>query len=191
MRYILVEWETSSQELLDHTVQGKGTGVGSGDGGRLWAVSPLMAWNYMWKHSSLYVFVFLEKTFRQIGLLRQTNFSAKNISKEANINNKRCNLCFFLFSFFHHRSLFCSFPFSSLAWFWSLSDAKNLPLGRFSLKWLQISSGSFSKNRLHILLTLLRDAQNCFSLRLMYTTGNSRRKIASSSVTFLLSKYAC
>ena len=26
MRYILVEWETSSQELLDHTVQGKGAG---------------------------------------------------------------------------------------------------------------------------------------------------------------------
>ena len=159
---------------------------GGGKLRQLWAVSPLMAWNYMWKHSSLYVFVFLEKTFRQIGLLLKQTFSAKNISKEANINNKRCNLCFFLFSFFHHRSLFCSFPFSSLAWFWSLSDAKNLPLGRFSLKWLQISSGSFSK-----LLTLLRDAQNCFSLRLMYTTGNSRRKIVSSSVTFLLSKYAC
>ena len=36
-------------------------------------------------------------------------------------------------------------------WLLSLSDAKNLPFGPFSLKWLQISLGSFSKNRLEIL----------------------------------------
>ena len=48
-----------------------------------------------------------KKTFRQIRLLRaKQTFSAKNISKEANIN-KHCNLCFFSL-------LFLSFPSLSL-----------------------------------------------------------------------------
>ena len=38
-----------------------------------------------------------------------------------------------------------------LVWLLSLSGAKKLPFGPFSLKWLQISLGSFSKNRLEIL----------------------------------------
>ena len=64
MRYILVEWEISSQELLDHTVQGKGAGVVRGGGGKASYVS-LELLDYMWKHSSLYVVtvVVLEKHF--------------------------------------------------------------------------------------------------------------------------------
>ena len=41
--------------------------------------------------------------------------------------------------------------FPLLVWLLSLSGAKNLPFGPFSLKWLQISLGSFSKKRLEIL----------------------------------------
>ena len=50
-----------------------------------------------------------KKTFRQIGFLRvKQTFSAKNMSKEANINTKQCNLCFFslLFLSFSSLSLF-------------------------------------------------------------------------------------
>lgn len=36
-----------------------------------------------------------------------------------------------------------------------LSDAKNLPLGPFPLKWLQIWRGSFSKIRLDVQLFIL------------------------------------
>ena len=55
-------------------------------------------------------------------------------------------------------SIAVSLPFPSsssflplLVWLLSLSGAENLPFGPFSLKWLQISLGSLSKNRLEIL----------------------------------------
>ena len=55
-------------------------------------------------------------------------------------------------------SIAVSLPFLSsaslfplLVWLLSLSGAENLPFGPFSLKWLQISLGSFSWNRLEIL----------------------------------------
>ena len=43
---------------------------------------------------------------------------------------------------------FFSFLFPSLLWFWSFSGLRNMPFDAFSLKWLQISLGWFSKNRL-------------------------------------------
>ena len=55
-------------------------------------------------------------------------------------------------------SIAVSLPFLSsssflplLVWLLSLSGAENLPFGPFPLKWLQISLGSLSKNRLEIL----------------------------------------
>ena len=60
-------------------------------------------------------------------------------------------LVFFLFfSFLSSRSFFFSFPFPSLQWFWSFSGLRDVPFDTFSLKWLQISLGWFSKYRLDI-----------------------------------------
>ena len=54
----------------------------------------------------------------------QQFFSAKNYLKVAIIE---CNHCFFLFfSFLPPRSLFLSFAFPSLVWFWSLWGSRNL-----------------------------------------------------------------
>ena len=52
------------------------------------------------------------------------------------------------FPYPHSFSFSFSFPFPSLLWFWSFSGLRNLPFDAFSLKWLQISLGWFSKNRL-------------------------------------------
>ena len=57
---------------------------------------------------------------------------------------------FFLSSFPSPRSFFFSFPFPLLLWFWSFSRLRILPFDAFSLKWLQISIGWASKNRLDI-----------------------------------------
>ena len=59
-------------------------------------------------------------------------------------------LFFFFSSFPSNRSFFFCFPFPSLLWFWSFSGVRNLSFDAFSLKWLQISLGWFSKNRLGI-----------------------------------------
>ena len=71
----------------------------------------------------------------------------RGVSKERfHCKTRVSNHCFFLFSsFLSPLSLFFSFAFPSLVRFLSLSCAKNLPFDFFSLKWLQLSSGSFSK----------------------------------------------
>ena len=57
---------------------------------------------------------------------------------------------------------FCDF----FVWFCSLSGPKNLSFGSFSLKWLQISLGSFSKNRLDTYSFTPCKFQKCFQMRL-------------------------
>ena len=77
---------------------------------------------------------------------------------------KSATIAFFLFSSFPSpRSFFFSFPFSSLLWFWSFLGLTNLPCDAFSLKWLQISLGWFSKNRLDIqVVTPFRTVRRLF-----------------------------
>lgn len=65
--------------------------------------------------------------------------------KVANIKTKNASITVSL-PFLSSSSLF-----PLLVWLLSLSGAENLPFGPFSLKWLQISLGSLSKNRLEIL----------------------------------------
>ena len=65
--------------------------------------------------------------------------------KVANIKTKNASIAVSL-PFLSSSSLF-----PLLVWLLSLSGAENLPFGPFSLKWLQISLGSLSKNRLEIL----------------------------------------
>ena len=65
--------------------------------------------------------------------------------KVANIKTKNASIAVSL-PFLSSSSLF-----PLLVWLLSLSGAENLPFGPFSLKWLQISLGSFSWNRLEIL----------------------------------------
>jgi len=58
-----------------------------------------------------------KKTFRQIGFLRvKQTFSAKNMSKEANIKTKQCTLCFSFSSlpFFRFALSFSCFLFLRL-----------------------------------------------------------------------------
>ena len=67
------------------------------------------------------------------------------------IKIKSATRCFFLFSsFLHPCSFFFSLPFPFLLWFWIFWGLRNLPFDAFSLKWLQILLGWFSKNRLNI-----------------------------------------
>ena len=65
--------------------------------------------------------------------------------KVANIKTKNASIAVSL-PFLSSASLF-----PLLVWLLSLSGAENLPFGPFSLKWLQISLGSLSKNGLEIL----------------------------------------
>ena len=73
------------------------------------------------------------------------------ISKVAIIKTKSATIVFFSrLLFLSRRSYFFPFLFPSLQWFWSFSGLKNLPINAFSLKWLQISLGWFSKTRLDL-----------------------------------------
>ena len=83
-------------------------------------------------------------------LCRTVFFRPKTISKVAIIKTKGATIAFFSSSFPSPRSFFFCFPFPSLIWFWSFSGLRNMPFDAFSLKWLQISLGWFSKNRLDI-----------------------------------------
>ena len=78
-------------------------------------------------------------------------FSAKNYL-QSSYYKKRVQplLFFFISSFPSPHSFFLSFPFPSLLWFWSFSGLRNMPFDAFSLKWLQMSLGWFSKNRLDV-----------------------------------------
>ena len=74
------------------------------------------------------------------------------ISRGVILKTKNATIAFSLVtSFLPPRSFFSSFPFRLLVWFWSLSGPKSLPFDAFSLQWLQISLGWFSKSRLGII----------------------------------------
>ena len=67
------------------------------------------------------------------------------------INTKSSTIAFFFLFLFSFPSLFLfCFPFPSLLWFWSFSGLRNMPFDAFSLKWLQMSLGWFSKNWLDV-----------------------------------------
>ena len=70
--------------------------------------------------------------------------------KVANIKTKNASIAVSL-PFLSSSSLF-----PLLVWLLSLSGAENLPFGPFSLKWLQISLGSLSKNRLETICKRLK-----------------------------------
>ena len=64
-----------------------------------------------------YIVAGLKKKVRKIGLRRiKETFSAKNISKEANIKTKQCNLCFFSLFFLSSSSLSPFLVFFSFVW---------------------------------------------------------------------------
>ena len=103
--------------------------------------------------SQYFILTFLAgflKTLTSNGPFRPPVFFGQ-ISKVAIIKTKSATIAVFLFSsFLPPRSLFFSFPFTSLAWFWSLSRPQNLSFDPFLLKSPQISLGWFSKNRLDV-----------------------------------------
>ena len=85
-------------------------------------------------------------------------FLPKSISKVAIIKTKSATIAFF--SSPHYppsRSFFFSFPFPLLLIFFSLSGRKHLPFEGFSLTWLTLLLGWFSKNWLgyYYLLVLI------------------------------------
>ena len=53
------------------------------------------------------------------------------------------------------------FPFPSLPWFWRISGLRNVPFDAFSHKWLQISLGWFSKNRLDVSKEFCQSVKVC------------------------------
>ena len=80
----------------------------------------------------------------------------ENAWKVASIKTKSATIAFFSSLLLSSPlSFFSSFPVPSLLWFWSLSRLSNLPFEAFSPKWLQISLGWFSRNRLDIHLCKL------------------------------------
>ena len=85
----------------------------------------------------------------------------KTISNVAIIKTKSATVALFLL---YSSSLFLCSP--SLVWFWSWSSPKTLPFDAFSLIWLQISLGWFSKNRLRYKLDVdvrcEKQAINCY-----------------------------
>ena len=66
------------------------------------------------------------------------------------IKTGNAGIAFFFLSFPSLRFFFPSSPFPSLLWLWSFSGLKKPTFDAFSLKWLQISLGWFSKNWLYI-----------------------------------------
>ena len=74
-------------------------------------------------------------------------------TKVAIIKTKSATIAFFFFASFPSPHSFFFFLLSfcfSLLWFWSFLGSRNVPFDAFSHKWLQISLGWFSKNRLDI-----------------------------------------
>ena len=80
-------------------------------------------------------------------------FRPKSITKVAITKTKSAKSIIVFFSFLPFLLLtlsFSPFLFLFLLWFWSFSGLRNMPFDAFSLKWLQILLGWFSKNRLNI-----------------------------------------
>ena len=75
------------------------------------------------------------------------------ISQVAIIKTRSAVIAFFFPSFPSLRFFFPSSPFPSLLWLWSFSGLKKPTFDAFSLKWLQISLGWFSKNWLYIYIS--------------------------------------
>ena len=75
-------------------------------------------------------------------------------NKVATIKTRGATVAFFLFLLPFSSLFLFSFPFPSLLWFWNFLGLRNLPFDPFSLKWLQILLGWFSKNQLDIFLWL-------------------------------------
>ena len=109
---------------------------------------------FPWNSFSYHLVGFLKTLLLNGPFGSNSFFRPKIISKVPTIKTKCATIVFFsllLLSFSSlPRSFFFSFPFISLLWFWSFSGLKNLPFDAFSLKWLQISLGWFSKNRVDI-----------------------------------------
>ena len=72
----------------------------------------------------------------------------EGVYEAANMKAKNVTIAFLSTPFLPPRFFYFSSPFPSLVWFSSLSGAKNLSFGPFLL---QVSLGSFSKNRLDVL----------------------------------------
>ena len=97
--------------------------------------------------------VFFYERYLQLDLFRRAVFSSKFFFLQSSQLKKllSATIAFFLFSSFHLPRSFFPFPFPLLVWFSKISCTKKpLPFGPFSLKWLQISLGSFLKSRLEI-----------------------------------------
>ena len=93
------------------------------------------------------------KTLSQNGPFASNSlFRPKTISNVAIIKTKSTTFAFFSSPPFLLLALsfFFSFPFPSLLWFCSFSGLRNLHFNPYSLKWLQILLGWFSKNPLDI-----------------------------------------
>ena len=73
-------------------------------------------------------------------------FRPRSIFRVAIMKTKSATIAFFS----SPRSFSFSFLFPLFLWSWSFSGLRNLFFDAFSLKWLQISLGWFSKNRLDI-----------------------------------------